>query len=506
MSTHQDPTQQSAGGTRRRGTTNPAPASSGGTLPLGETDERPAPVVAGNEACNALHAIKGVHCTRKVHPPDEEHAAGEFRWSEEQGQAAATAKPAQQPAPTPAAPPVTPPAASSTPAPATMPAPSSAPAAAPRPVPSIPATGPIAPRGGNGQVRPPAPAPRMVLPRASDAQVADDRPKPYRMFLYGLPKIGKSTFGIDSDAPIFLPFEVSPNVPREMCFPQPRTWSEAADAVRLLLNENHPYKTLILDTADAAEPLLAEIVKTKAKTGAGSAKGEVHYMSDVGGGYSKSAEAMVEEWIPMCAALDRLQAKKGMNIIVIAHGKVEKYSNPDGADYDMWQPRLPKQVAGHLMGWCDIIGFANQEITTTRDGKKGKAKGGTTGAHWLHVDRSGATFWAGNRHNLPPKLPLYYQAFAAALEAGAKADVTDLVASIRAKATLLAEHTFLDRAQRQVNFAEWVELQLGKQPPPRRGDLVKIDSRLAAKLQELEQPDDGNAGDQPPPPPPPAVE
>lgn len=296
---------------------------------------------------------------------------------------------------------------------------------------------------------------------------------------------------MDSDAPIFIPVEFSPNVPPEMCFPQPEKWQDIFDAINVLGTSDHPYKTLVLDTVDSMEAFLSTMIKAKAKTGAGAGKGEVHYMSDVGGGYQKSEDAMVEEMTLLLARLERLQHVKGMNIALVGHAAVGKVSNPDGADFDMWQPKIPKKVAGLIMGWVDIIGFATEETQTIKEGKRGRVKGGEVGARWLHVGRSKATYWAGNRQNLPPKLPLDFQAFAAALEQGAKMGIPELIAQVRAKAVLLAGRTFMDRGGRDVLFTEWVEREVTKQPPPNRATLLKIDSRLAAQLQELEEPADG---------------
>jgi DNA polymerase III delta prime subunit len=331
----------------------------------------------------------------------------------------------------------------------------------------------------------------MVLPTARARQ--PDAPKPWTMLLYGPPGTGKTTFGVDADAPIFLPLERSTNVPDDMQFPQPTSWAEVIEAINVLGTTDHPYRTLVIDTADAGEPLLAEVIKRKAAQGAGAGKGAVHYMADVGGGFNKGMEAMVEEWQTVLQRLERLRAAKGMNVLMLAHAAIAPFRNPDGADFDMWQPKVAPKVAGTLIGWAEIVGFCNIEITTTQQSKRGRAKGGTTGAHWLYLARDRATFWAKNRHGLPARLPLDFGAFAQALEAGARANTDELVAAIRAKATLLTGQTFTDRAQRAVLFTDYVDAALAKQPP--RHELLKLDSRLAARLQELEQPSDGTDDD-----------
>ena len=48
-----------------------------------------------------------------------------------------------------------------------------------------------------------------------------------------------------------------------------------------------------------------------------------------------------------------------MNIILIAHSKVEKYNNPEGEDYDRYSPKLNKHASLYLQEWAAEVFFAN---------------------------------------------------------------------------------------------------------------------------------------------------
>src|SRR3712207_5274916 len=92
------------------------------------------------------------------------------------------------------------------------------------------------------------------LPRSSrmtlSSLVRGKRPQPIRCVLYGVEGIGKSTFGANAPSPIFLGPEDGTSQLDVTRFPAPEQWQEILDAVRVLTVEDHPYKTLVVDTLD----------------------------------------------------------------------------------------------------------------------------------------------------------------------------------------------------------------------------------------------------------------
>ena len=76
-----------------------------------------------------------------------------------------------------------------------------------------------------------------------------------RMNIQGTDGSGKSTFGAGAEAPIFIQAEDGLSfidVPR---FPLCNTWNEILDCVEVIANEEHSYKTVVLDTTDKASTL-----------------------------------------------------------------------------------------------------------------------------------------------------------------------------------------------------------------------------------------------------------
>ena len=355
-------------------------------------------------------------------------------------------------------------------------APAPAAAQAPQAPPAAPASvqpariAPLRP----GQRAQPA-APRWKVGQAAAA----DGPRPgVRVYLQGMPGVGKSTWAMNADAPAFIPAEASPNVPREICFPQPPTWNDLLDMAGAVDVAEH--KTIVLDTIDAAARLALAHVLSAAEQGAGHVKGaRVQYSSDVGGGYGKGDEAVAEEIHRLLAILDRHVARGG-NVILLGHVEDRTKVVAEGADVKSYLPAVPKRVAGLVIGWADVVAFAHRATLTTKVGRKLRAVG--LGPREMILEDQG---WcvAKARYRLPPKLPLDYDAFAGAMARAVPVPVAELVARIREIVGELGpEATFIGRDGSEQTYAAWTEALLAQQPPPDPAKLSQVVSRLAQAL------------------------
>lgn len=241
--------------------------------------------------------------------------------------------------------------------------------------------------------------------------------EPLRVLLYGPEGIGKTTFGASAPDPIFLGTENGfglLDVPR---FPEPQNWRDVGEAVRALETDKHEFKTLVIDSLDWLEPLCwAEVCRL-------SGKQSIEKI-DYGKGYVEA----LSHWRLLLANLEALRAKK-MNIILLAHGKIGRFANPDGADYDRWSLKLHEKAAGTLKEWCDCVLFANYGgiIVEKKDGAdKGKAIGKPTRVVYT-ARQNPPSFDAKNRYALPEQLPLDWHALEDAIR---KADPTPVLAEI----------------------------------------------------------------------------
>lgn len=271
----------------------------------------------------------------------------------------------------------------------------------------------------------PARASKMTLTAVTKGKEA----KPHRVVCYAPEGIGKSTFASDAPAPIFLDAEGGTSHLDVARFPKPETWADVLDAVQVLRQEEHDYRTFVVDTLDAIEPMLWSHI---------CAEANAKSIEEVGGGYGKGYVAAVDGWRRLLAALEHLQKARGMHVILLAHSQVKAFRSPDAEDWERYTLRLHEKSAGVIKEWADDVLFANLDIVTTKDAKSKRVRGISTGARLIHSVRT-AAFDAKSRSGLPETLPLAWSEFEAAIAAGAPAPTTDLAAAITENAQGLRE-------------------------------------------------------------------
>lgn len=265
----------------------------------------------------------------------------------------------------------------------------------------------------------PTPAPnRMTLASITKGR----QQRPIRLLLYGVEGVGKSTFGAAAPRSIFLAAEEGTGHLDVERFPAPSTADEVFAAVSTLATTDHEFKTLVVDTVDWLEPLFwAGICKRD-----GMADIEAY-------GYGKGYVAALDEWRRFLAAVERLRAAKGMNVIFLAHSWIKPFKNPAGEDYDRWELKLHPKAGGLLKEWSDVVLFANHEELAVKDKRTKRVRGVSTGARLIYTART-AAYDAKNRYDLPESMPLDWETFDAAVKAHRPADPVALAAECVRKA------------------------------------------------------------------------
>lgn len=261
------------------------------------------------------------------------------------------------------------------------------------------------------------PAPkRKLLSAVKTGRLA----KPMRILLYGVEKIGKSTFAAESPTPIFIGAEDGTAMLDVARFPQPESFADVTAMIAELSAEPHEYKTLVIDTLDWLEPMLWAFICARDK------KVDVESY-----GYGKGYTAALDEWRVLLAQLERLRAARSMHIILLAHSWVKPYKNPVGDDYDRFEMKLNAKAGGLVKEWCDAVLFARHETFAVKSADTGRVRGFDDGARVIHTQPRAA--WdAGNRFGLPEKLPLSWEEFSAAVVAGAPGTVEQMLAEVNA--------------------------------------------------------------------------
>lgn len=243
--------------------------------------------------------------------------------------------------------------------------------------------------------------------------------KPHLVLIYGPDGCGKSTFAAQAPNPIFLGSEEGTNNLDVSRFPPIRDWDQILSALNELATEKHDFKTLAIDSLDWLESILHHKI---------CERHNVRSIELASGGYGKGYVESVNEWGKMCQILSSLRDKVGMNIILIGHSEVIRFSDPTTqSEYDRYQLKLYKKSAALLREFVDAVLFANFEIFAKKDGLKTRAYG--DGARVLYTERRPG-FDAKNRFGLPFQVPLAWADYEAAVESGNPQDPTILKAAI----------------------------------------------------------------------------
>ena len=219
------------------------------------------------------------------------------------------------------------------------------------------------------------------------------------ILLYSAPKLGKSTFAYRFPEAIF--FECEPGLNHLEVFKVPTyTWEDFLAACRLVAQGGHPFKTVVVDTADNAFKFCTEYV---------CAKHSIEYEGDLGHG--KGWALVKNEWHRVLTRLASLP----YGLILISHAQDKTIETRTG-EFTKTQPSLPDRARGVVLGLVDMILYG--DAIPRKD-----AAGNVTVDRVLRT-KPHPTYEAGDRTGrLPEMLPLDYDAFVKAFTPAAPGTV-----------------------------------------------------------------------------------
>ncbi|MBI5886147.1 MAG: ATP-binding protein [Deltaproteobacteria bacterium] len=229
------------------------------------------------------------------------------------------------------------------------------------------------------------------------------RPSPRRVLLYGTQGIGKSTFTACATKPIFIQTEDGLGEIDCDKFPLATRFDQVMKSLEALYTDEHPYRTVVVDSLDWLERLIWEEVCQEKAVGS---------IEDIG--YAKGYVFSLTYWKTFLEGLSALRSDKGMTIILIAHARIERFDNPETDPYDRYTPRLHRLASQMVMEWCDEVLFASYKVHTkqTKEGfDRTRTQGIGTGERIIRTAERPAHV-AKNRLNLPDELPLEWNAYA----------------------------------------------------------------------------------------------
>ena len=263
-----------------------------------------------------------------------------------------------------------------------------------------------------------------------------------KVFLYGVEKIGKSSLVAKFPAPLFLDVEKGTH---QLALDRLdiKSADELDKAITDVIRERHDYKTLVIDSADQAEKLMANEVIS-----------ENHWRSIEEPGYGKGFTALGEKFQSFLDDLD-LVISRGINVVLIGHAHIKRFNPPETLEgYDRWEPKLAPKDSEKAKAWADAVLFASFDTKVIET--DGKPKGIRGRERVIYTVRS-AAYDAGNRYGLPEVIKMSIAALAPLFQATEQAEKPSFVPD--KKTVLQAAFKGLDHAQLTAFLVDRKQLQ-----------------------------------------------
>lgn len=231
------------------------------------------------------------------------------------------------------------------------------------------------------------------------------------VLIYGAEGVGKSTLAADMESPIWFDIENGSGALDVARYPfrddakghVPHTYGDVVDAIDDLRNSEHDYKTLVIDTIDAFEPLIwAHVVAehTETKNSVNKTGKKLDVVEDIP--YMRGLNVAVDYWRDLLVRLDDLRVYRGMNIALLGHCHIKNHKPPTSEPYDRISLRVNKLAGPVILGHCQVVGYLAYEEGAKAIENTERFRGWDTGVREIHFKRS-AAYDAKKRWPIPDR-------------------------------------------------------------------------------------------------------
>ena len=232
------------------------------------------------------------------------------------------------------------------------------------------------------------------------SQITKPADRPVMVTLCGDSGMGKTTLAATFPKPIFIRAEDGMQAimadQRPDAFPLIEKVDQLWEQLTALMQEEHQYQTVVIDSVTALERLFMAAVLAsdpKAKS-----------INQAMGGYGAGTSAIAAMHGRVRKACGILSQRKGMHSVFIAHADVETMKLPDQDDYMRYSLRLPSKSLPPYVDDVDVVGFLKQQMVVMGDeGERKMARGSGSRELVCHVTPSNVS---KNRYHITQALPV----------------------------------------------------------------------------------------------------
>lgn len=228
--------------------------------------------------------------------------------------------------------------------------------------------------------------------------------------IYGTGGVGKTTLALEFPEPLYLytDGEAPPNgigyTPAPIDSYDDLMDPDGGYFGQILAGE-HDFKTVVIDSVDAFEPLLWAATCRRNGWDAIDSNDKGSPTS-----FGKGYLGADDEWRDVMAAAGAV-ARSGVYVVFILHSEAKTFNDPLVDSYDRFKPKLQKRAVDIVTEKSDALLFINRRHTLkTVDGKGFGAKketkpAGMSGEERMIYTDERAGFLAKNRMSLPASIP-----------------------------------------------------------------------------------------------------
>jgi len=259
-----------------------------------------------------------------------------------------------------------------------------------------------------------APQPTRTGASALDSIQTGTKQVGARIVISGQEKIGKTTLACNAPRALLIPLEMGFGAISVAKTKQ----IEAFDELKATLYDvkaraqagNFPFKSIVLDTATAAERSIhLKTIEGDKEWKPGNPKGLT--METALGGYGKAYQHANDLFGELLSICDELAFYGGINIIWTAHVFASKMIDPAFGEFDAWDLLLhsPKNNRNYgkremITQWADMVAFLHEPFFITKGDQIQQASSLNQG-RVIGVERKPA-YVAGNRFGMQGTIPI----------------------------------------------------------------------------------------------------